>query len=116
VHELSIAQSICESVTAHAAGRRVEALVVEIGTLSGVNCDSLEFVFPEAAEMSGLAFDAFSIESTPARAACACGHAYEARELLEPCPACGGFERSITGGEDVVVSKLVVVENDEQTD
>lgn len=113
MHELSVAQSICESVIAHAAGRRVETMVIEVGTLSGVNCESLEFVLPDAAEICGLAVDGFAVETATAQAECACGNVYEAVELLEPCPKCGGFERSITGGEDVVVSKLIVVEEDE---
>ena len=113
MHELSVAQSICESVLAHAAGRRVETMVIEVGTLSGVNCDSLEFVMPDAAEICGLEFDGFAVKAVTAQAKCACGNAYEALELLEPCPECGGFERSITGGEDVVISKLIVVEEDE---
>ena len=113
MHELSVAQSICESVIAHAAGRRVEKIVIEVGTLSGVNRESLDFVLPDAAEICGLEFDGFTVETVTAQAECACGNAYEALELLEPCPECGGFERSITGGEDVVISRLTVVEEDE---
>ena len=62
MHELSIAQSICEGVIAHAAGRRVETMVIEVGTLSGVNRESLEFVMPDAAEICGLELDGFGIE------------------------------------------------------
>jgi len=114
VHELSVAQSICESVREHAAGRRVEEMIVQVGALSGVNCESLEFVLPDAAQMCNLDLAGFTIEPVSAQAECECGNVYEARELLEPCPKCGGFERSITGGEDIVVSKLIVVEENEQ--
>ena len=68
---------------------------------------------PDAAEICGLALDGFTIETVTAQAECACGNAYEALELLEPCPECSGFERSITGGEDVVISKLIVVDENE---
>lgn len=114
MHELGVAQSICESVRQRAGGRRIEEMIVEVGALSGVNCESLEFVLPDAAEMSGLTLARFRVEPVSAQAECECGNVYEARELLEPCPKCGGFERSITGGEDIVISKLIVVEEDEQ--
>ncbi len=116
MHELSVAQSICEAVIARAPGARVEEMVVEVGALSGVNAESLEFVMPNAAEICGLELGAFSIRPVPARAACECGHEYDATQILEPCPQCSGFDRSITGGEDVVVSRLIVVEDNEQTD
>ncbi|MFH1731888.1 MAG: hydrogenase maturation nickel metallochaperone HypA [Planctomycetota bacterium] len=114
MHELSVAQSICESVRERAGGLRIEEMIVEVGALSGVNCESLAFVLPDAAQMCNLDLAGFTIEPVAAQAECECGNVYEARELLEPCPKCGGFERSITGGEDVVVSKLIAAEEDEQ--
>jgi hydrogenase nickel incorporation protein HypA/HybF len=116
VHELSIATSICERVLEHAGGSRVEEMQVLVGALSGVNADSLEFVLPDAASICGLALDRFTVETVPAEATCQWGHTYEARELLEPCPRCGGFSRTYTGGEDVIINKLILVEeNDDAT-
>jgi hydrogenase nickel incorporation protein HypA/HybF len=113
MHELSVAQSICESVIREVGGARVESMVIEVGALSGVNRDALEFAMPVAAEECGLRLDAFEIRSVPARANCACGHEYEPEDLLSPCPSCSGFRRSYDGGTDVGVSRVVVVE--EQT-
>ena len=113
MHELSVAQSICESVIEHANGRRVEEMIVEVGALSGICAESLEFVLPTAADMCTLTLESFSIKRVPARARCECGHEYEATELLEPCPRCTGFNRDIIDGADVTVSRLVVVEDDE---
>ena len=115
MHELSIAESICRSVSDRVGNGRVEEMVVEVGALSGVNADSLEFCLGEVARLQEVLLDRFVIERVPARAECSCGHTYEARDLLEPCPKCGGFSRSFVGGEDIVISRLVLVEDDDET-
>lgn len=112
VHELSIAESICRSVTERVGAARIDDMVVEVGALSGVNRESLEFCLGEAARISGVRLDRFSVELVSAQAKCECGNSYEADDLIQPCPKCGGFSRSYTGGEDVVVSKLIMVEED----
>ena len=114
VHELSIATAICRSIAERVGNARVDEMTVQVGALSGVNRDSLEFCLGEAAPLCGVRLDRFDIELVPARAECACGHCYDARELLEPCPKCGGFSRSFTGGEEITINKLVVVEEDDQ--
>ena len=115
MHELSVAQSICRCVAEHAGGARVDEMVVEVGALSGVNRESLEFCLGEAAQIGGVRLDHFAVEMVPARVECDCGHAYETEDLIEPCPKCGGFLRSVIGGEDIVVSKLVLVEENGET-
>jgi len=112
VHELSIASSICQSVAERVGDARVEEMVVEVGGLSGVNRDSLRFCLGEAAPLCGVKLDRFDIRVVPARAQCACGHTYDADDLTAPCPRCGGYARAFSGGEDVVVTRLVVVEEE----
>ncbi len=114
MHELSVAESICRSVARRVGGARIEELVVEVGALSGVNPEALEFCLGEAARLCGVNLGRFAVEPVPAEAACDCGMTYRATDVMEPCPGCGGFSRSFTGGEDVVVTRLVVVEEDEQ--
>jgi len=112
LHELSVAQSICERVAERAGAAVIEEMTVEVGALSGVNCEALQFVLGEAADMCGVRLGQFRVEPVPARARCACGRDYEARQLIEPCPQCGGFDREITDGEQVTVTRLLVVEDD----
>ena len=114
MHELSIAESICRSVAKRVGNARIELMDVQVGALSGVNCDALEFCLGEAAQLIGVRLDKFTIELVPARAECECGHTYEARDLMQPCPKCGGFSRSFIGGEDIVVSKLIKVEENDE--
>ena len=114
MHELSVAESICRSVSERVGDARVEEMVVQVGALSGVNRASLEFCLGEAAQVTGLKLERFSVERVPARARCECGETYEADELMQPCPRCGGFSRSFINGEDIVVSKLVAVEENDE--
>jgi Zn finger protein HypA/HybF involved in hydrogenase expression len=100
-------------VATHTSSRHIDDLVVQVGVLSGVNRDSLEFCLGEAAGLLGLVVDRFSVEQAPARAECRCGHTYEVEDPLQPCPMCGGHSRSFVGGADVVVKRLVVVEENE---
>ena len=116
MHELSIAQSICRSVRERVGDARIGEMVVQVGTLSGVNRDSLDFCLGEAARMAGMTLDTFSVELVVAQASCECGCTYEAADLMQPCPECGGYSRAISGAEDVVVSRLVLVEGNEQAD
>ena len=112
MHELSIAQSICQSVAERVGDARVDEMTVEIGALSGVNRDSLQFCLGEAAPLCGVKLGRFDIRVVPARAECVCGHTYDADDLMAPCPECGGYSRAFSGGEDVVVSRLVLVEEE----
>ena len=45
MHEMSITQSVVDICTQNAGGRRVTAVVLEIGELSGVVPDAIEFCF-----------------------------------------------------------------------
>ncbi|MFO7898767.1 MAG: hydrogenase maturation nickel metallochaperone HypA [Planctomycetota bacterium] len=116
MHELSVARDICRSVAEHADGRTVEELTVQVGALSCVNPDALDFALTDVAEAEGVALGRWTIEPVPARARCECGHEYHAHDLVEPCPRCGGFERDYIGGDTVVVSRLVVVEQNGEAD
>ena len=113
MHELSIAESICRSVAERVGGARVDEMVVQVGALSGVNRHSLDLCLGEAARLEGVQLSSFEVQMVPAHAVCDCGHGYDVDDFLQPCPRCGGFSRSFTDGEDIVVSRLVVVEDDE---
>lgn len=114
MHELSVAESICRSVARRTKGAHIDEVVVEVGVLSGVNADALRFCLGEAARLCGLDLGRFSVVAAPVEADCDCGKTYHTNDLMEPCPDCGGFLRSLTGGEDVVVTRLVVSEENEQ--
>ncbi len=107
MHELSVAESICRSVVRRVAGVRIDEMIIEVGVLSGVNPEALAFCLGEAARLCGIDLVRFSVKPVPAEAVCDCGRTYQATNVMDPCPGCGGFSRSFTGGDDVVVASLV---------
>jgi hydrogenase nickel incorporation protein HypA/HybF len=104
MHELSIAQSIVESVREQAVlhgGRRVLRVGVRVGETSGVSAEALEFCFGmtvQDTEFSGVALE---LEKVPVRFRCdRCGHEFPPVDFFAGCPACdGGYGRMVAGDE-----------------
>jgi hydrogenase nickel incorporation protein HypA/HybF len=108
MHELSIAQSVIETITARTGEREVHAVRLEIGQLSGVAADSLRFCFELAA--SGTAVDgaALTIEEPPGQAHCTdCGEDFLVADLVLLC-ACGSSDVRVLSGEQLRILSVEV--------
>jgi hydrogenase nickel incorporation protein HypA/HybF len=109
VHEFSITQSVVEICEKNAAGRRVSAVVLEIGALSGVMPDAVEFCFEACVQGTLLEGAILTIERIPGAGCCShCGAEFQVRAYYDPCPACGGYGVAITAGEELRVRELEV--------
>ena len=109
MHELSLTQSVVEICEQNAGGRRVTAVVLEIGTLSGVEPDAMAFCFEACAKETLLDGARLVIEKVEARALCeGCGHEFVPRAYYDPCPSCGGFRVRLLAGEELRVKELEV--------
>lgn len=110
MHELSIAQSIIEQIEDVARKEkavRVASVSLAIGALSGVERESLEFVFPMAAEGTIAEGAALVIEDVPATLKChACQAESDARMPLLTCGKCGSSDVDVSGGRDLVVKSV----------
>lgn len=107
MHEMSITQSMVEICEAHAAGRRVTDVVLEIGELSGVVPESVEFCFEACTKGTLLDGARLTIETIPGKGSCpSCGGDYPVATLFDPCPRCGGFGLGIVSGEELRVKEL----------
>lgn len=111
MHEFSIALNIVDLATEY-AGRegasRIREVEIEVGTLSGVVIDALEFALESAVKGTLLDGAELRIEKVEGRARCSeCSHVYPATELYSPCPECGGFPEIINGREMRVRSLIV---------
>ena len=107
MHEMSITQSVVEICEGHAAGRRVTDVVLEIGELSGVVPDSIEFCFEACSKGTLLQGARLTIEITPGIGHCPdCGQELPIATLYDPCAACGAFGLSIVSGEELRVKEL----------
>ena len=109
MHEMSITQSIVEICEEHARGRRVRSVVLEIGELSGVVPDAVEFCFAACTKETPLDGAVLTIDHIPGRAFCtACQVEVPVHAYYDPCPACGGFGLAIRSGEELRVKELEV--------
>lgn len=110
MHEMTIVANVLEiahrqATAAHAA--RINKVVLEVGTLAGVEVESLRFCF--GAARSGLSAHAeLEIREVPGRGLCpGCGATADVSEPAAVCNACGRV-LEISGGRELSVASLNV--------
>jgi hydrogenase nickel incorporation protein HypA/HybF len=107
MHEMSITQSVVEICEGHAGGRRVTDVVLEIGELSGVVPDSIEFCFEACTKGTLLEGARLSIETVPALGRCPdCGAQSPVLSLFDPCAGCGAYGLALVCGDELRVKEL----------
>jgi hydrogenase nickel incorporation protein HypA/HybF len=112
MHEMALAESMLEIVEKAArqhGASRVSAVRLEIGALSHVAVDALRFCF-DAVTRGSLAEGAtLDIESTPGEAWCMpCGERVPLAQVGDACPRCGGYQLTVTRGEDMRVRDIAI--------
>jgi hydrogenase nickel incorporation protein HypA/HybF len=112
MHELSIAMSIVDSVIEAAESEkasRINAFTLEIGSLSGIDLESLEFALGSAVINTALEGVPFKIEAVPARGECpGCKAEFLVEELFNPCPLCGSFNPRILSGKELKIKSIEI--------
>lgn len=112
MHELSIALGIvkiAESETAKAKAKKVELIELEIGTLAGVEFESLDFVWPSAVKDTVLEYAVKKIDVIKAKGKCLdCNSVFEIQNIYDPCPNCNSFIKGIIKGKELRVKALEV--------
>lgn len=110
MHELSLAQSICDTVTPLVEeDQRVVSIVLEVGPLSGVEPEALEYCFSAIAEQAGLEGAALDLRSLQAPAHCpACSEEFAIQFVWDACPACGHLPVTVEGGREFRIVELEV--------
>jgi hydrogenase nickel incorporation protein HypA/HybF len=109
MHELGVTQSIVEICETHAAGRRVLAVSLEMGDLSGVVPEAVEFCFEACIRETLLEGARLHIERVPGTARCRiCAAEFAVRSYHDACPTCGGYQVEILSGEELRVKQLEV--------
>lgn len=109
MHEMSIAQGIIDLCSEHAGGRRVKSLEVEIGELSTVVPEAIEFCFEACSRGTLLEGSQLNIERIPGRGECQdCGMETPLAELFGACQSCGSCRVVIIAGEEMRVREIEV--------
>ena len=111
MHELGIMESAVDAALrearAHQASR-IHRMVLRIGTLSGVEPDSLRFAFDVVTEGTAAAGAQLEVESVPARAWCAaCAQEFGVESgFIYVCPHCGRLSGEVRQGHEMELSRL----------
>lgn len=112
MHEMSLAQALVEQAAELARQdgcRRVLAVDVRIGSLSGVMRDALEFCFPAAARGTAIEGAALRVIEVPLRALCRnCGRASQPEPFDIECPHCGSMDLELNSAREFTLVSLEV--------
>ena len=109
MHEMSITQGIIDLCLEHAAGRRILSLYVEIGALSSVVPEAIEFCFEACSRETLLEGARMTIVLVPGMGHCEkCGRKMPLTELYGACQFCGSYRVKIVAGEELRVREIEV--------
>lgn len=109
MHELSLTQGVVDICESSAGGRRVTAVVLQIGELSSVVPEAVEFCFEACAKGTLLEGARLIIEQIPARGKCNdCFAEFPLRSYYNSCPSCGGNRITVISGEELRVKEMEV--------
>jgi hydrogenase nickel incorporation protein HypA/HybF len=112
MHELSIAVGIvdlAESKAKNAGAGKILNIELEIGKLSGVEPDALEFAWPVAVKGTMLEDAKKTIVQIAGRAKCTtCGLVFEVENLYDSCPGCSGIMKDIIQGKELRIKTITV--------
>ena len=112
MHELSIALGIvdiAEKETKKAGASKVDIIELEIGALSGVELDSLDFIWQNAVEGSVLENAKKEIDFIKAVGYCMeCDLEFPMEFVYDNCPKCKGYMKDIIKGKELRVKALEV--------
>lgn len=110
MHELSIALGIvkiAEEEMAKAGSKQIEVIELEIGTLAGIEFESLDFVWPMAVKDTVLENAEKKIQIIQAQAKCVdCDTIYPIENMYDACPECGSFFKTLLQGKELRVKSL----------
>jgi len=113
MHELSIAMGIvkiAEDETAKAKAQKVTKIELEIGVLSGIELDSLNFIWESAVENSVLEGAEKEIIIVEGVGKCVdCEIEFNMENIYDCCPKCGSNFKGILKGKELKVKSLEVI-------
>jgi len=112
MHELSIAQNICEIIRENISETELEHVTtvrLKIGTIAGIVSDSLEFSFQVITAETPLRNARLEIESVPFRVHCnVCDTVTENDVGFAMCGKCGSTDTKILSGSELNITEIEI--------
>ncbi len=112
MHELSIAINIADIILEEikkANASVLEKIEIDIGLLSGVIPEALDFALQEVFRENNWTGAIMKTNIIRAEAFCnSCKKQYHIDQLFDPCPFCDSFDNSILSGKELKIKSLTV--------
>lgn len=112
MHELSIVLGIIELAERHASASNatvIEEVELDIGTLSGIELNALDFAWNQAIKGTMLQQATKKVNSIPAWAKCLdCEAEFAIAHYYNGCPVCGKHLLAILQGKELRLKSLLV--------
>ena len=112
MHELSVCQALIgqvEKVARENDARRVVAIVIAVGPLSGVEAGLLEHAYPIAAAGTLAEHATLTVETVPVRVRClSCGAETVALPNRLVCGDCGEWKVDVVAGEEMLLKRVEI--------
>jgi len=112
VHEVALAHAVWRQVAAEMGkhlGRRLTALHVVVGALSGADPESLEFALGLLVAGSEWPHAVVHVRGEPVVLVCrGCGRQYPMHQMRLTCPYCGGADVEPVRGTELRLASLEV--------
>ncbi|MGK5086481.1 hydrogenase maturation nickel metallochaperone HypA [Bdellovibrionota bacterium FG-2] len=116
MHEVAIAQNIIEICQSHAGTHKVSIVKLEIGDLSGVIADALEFCFEACAKGTKLEGATLIINRIKGAAKCpSCASSFEVAAVFDSCPNCQSYPVEILAGKQMRVCEIELAEETKES-
>jgi hydrogenase nickel incorporation protein HypA/HybF len=112
MHEFSLVLNIIDIVTEYAVkenAMEVKEVEIEVGDLSGVVIEALEFALQTAVKGTLMEKSAVHIHRISGLARChSCLHEFNTNSLFKPCPKCKTCAPDIIRGKELRVKSIVI--------
>jgi len=112
MHELSIVANILDTVEENARSHKAAVVLeieLEVGELSGVAYDALEFAIENAPKNDLLKDVKFVIDKIPGKARCnLCNCEFGLSDYYTACPQCNKFEYEIIQGKELKIKTIKI--------
>jgi len=112
MHELSVAVNIIEIAEENAKKEGIDSvdeIEIEIGEMSGVELDALEFAMEISVKNTVLEKAKRTIILIPGRAKCLdCSFEFDIHDFYSACPECDSFKYDIVKGKELRIKSLIV--------
>jgi len=112
MHEMSIAVNIADislEEARKAGAAKINSVVLELGSLSGIMADALQFCFSSAVKSTIAEQAVLEIIVHKAKAVCgSCKHEFDAEQIVPFCPQCDELVINVQGGRDMKIKSINV--------